>query len=87
VSSTAFLQSEKLLSTESFIMDLAGRLNEVLEVSPGKEVAQINELAVVLIFDVDYTPAILPTTDLLSIDNDGFFTANNSERDDVLCFS
>lgn len=65
-------------------MDLGGGLDEILKVGAGKEVAEINELAVVLILDVDYTPAVLATTDLLASDNDGLLRTNNSERDDIL---
>lgn len=51
-------------------MDLAGSFDEVLKVGPGEKVAQINELAVVFIFDVDYAPAIQAASNLLSVDND-----------------
>jgi hypothetical protein len=47
----AFLECEKLLSTEALVVDLRCRLNQVLEVSAGEEVAEIDEFAVVLVLD------------------------------------
>lgn len=65
-------------------MDLARSFNEVLKVSPCKEVSKIHEFAVVLILDVDDTPAVLATPNLLSIDDDVLLTSNNGKRNDVL---
>lgn len=62
---TAILQSQKLLCTEGLVVDLASRFDEILEMSAGKEVSQIHELAVVLILNVNNTPAILAASDLL----------------------
>ena len=81
---TALLQSQKLLGTECLIVDLACCLDEVLEVGTSEEVPQRDELAMSLIFDIDYAPAVLPTTDLFSIDDNGLFTTNNSEGNNVL---
>ena len=65
-------------------MYLAGSFDEVLKVSPGEKVAQINELAVVFVFDVDYAPAIQAASNLLSVDNDWLLAANNGKGDHVL---
>lgn len=65
-------------------MDLASRFDEILEMGAGKEVPQIHELAVVLILDVDNTPAVLAATDLLAINDDVLLTANNSEGNNIL---
>ena len=69
-SRTALLQSQKLLSTESLVVDLRRGLNKVLEMGSSKEVPEIHEFAVVLIFDIDNTPSILTSTDLLASNND-----------------
>ena len=80
----ALLQGQKLLGTEGLVVDLAGCLDQVLQVSAGKEVAQVNKLAVVLILDVDNTPAVLAAANLLAIHDDGLLTADNGERNDIL---
>lgn len=65
-------------------MDLRGCLDEILEVCSEKEVPKIHELAVVLILDVDYTPPVLTTANLLAVHNDRLFGADNRERNEVL---
>lgn len=82
--SAALLQRQKLLGAEGLVVDLAGRLDQVLEVGARKEVSQVDEFAVVLVLDVNDTPAVLPATDLLAVDNDVLLTAHDGERDDVL---
>lgn len=49
-----------------------------------KEVPQVNEFAMALVFHVNKAPAVLPATDLLAIDQDVLLTADHSEWDDVL---
>lgn len=80
----AFLQSQKLLGAESLVMDLAGRFNQVLQVSASQEVPQVDEFAVVLVFDVDNTPAVLAAANLLAVDNNVLLATDNGERNDVL---
>lgn len=82
--STALLQSQELLGTESLVVDLAGGFDEVLEVGAGEEVSEIHELAVVLILDIDHTPTVLTTADLFSVDNNRLLATDNSEGDNVL---
>lgn len=50
-------------------MDLRGCLDEVLEMRPKQEVAQVDKFAVGLVLDVNDTPSVLATTDLLAIDD------------------
>lgn len=83
-SSTALLQGQKLLSTESLVVDLRRRLDQVLQVSASEEVAKVHEFAVSLVLDVDDTPAVLASANLLATDNDGLLGSDNSEWDDVL---
>lgn len=80
----AFLQGQKLLGTESLVMDLAGRFNQVLQVSASQEVPQVDEFAVVLVLDVDNTPAVLSSANLLAVDDNVFLATDNGERNDVL---
>lgn len=80
----ALLQSQKLLRTESLVVDLAGGLDQVLQMGPGQEVAQVNKLAVVLILDVDDTPPVLTAANLLAVDDNGLLAANHREGNDVL---
>lgn len=75
--SAALLQSQKLLGTEGLVVNLASGFHQILEVGAGEEVAQVHELAVVLILDIDHTPAVLAAANLLAIDNNGLLTADN----------
>lgn len=43
----------------TLVVDLACGLDEVLEVSAGKEVTEVDEFAVPLVFHVDGAPAVL----------------------------
>ena len=62
-------------------MDLAGCLNEILQVCPSQEIPQGDEFAVGLVFDVDDTPAVLAAADRFSSYNDRIFTTDNREGD------
>lgn len=83
-SGAALLQSQKLLGTEGLVVDLAGGFDQILKMGAGQEVAQVDEFAMVLVLDVDDTPAVLTTAHLLAIHDNGFLTPNNGERNDVL---
>lgn len=65
-------------------MDLGGGLDQILKVSAGEEVAEVDEFAVLLVFDVDGSPAVLSATDGLAGDVDVALAANDGERDDGL---
>ena len=65
-------------------MDLAGGFDEVLEMCADEEVSKVDELAMVLVFDIDDAPSILATSDLLAIDDDGLLAPNDRKRDHVL---
>lgn len=47
----ALLEREQLLGAEALVVDLRRRLDEVLQVGAGEEVAQVGELAVALVLD------------------------------------
>ena len=79
-----FLECQQLFRAEGLVVDLGGGLDEVLEVGSEEEVAQVNELAVLLIFDIDNTPAVLATTNLLAVDDDGLLRSNDSEGNKAL---
>jgi hypothetical protein len=80
----AFFECQQLLGTEGLVVDLRGRLDEILEVGSQKEVSEVDEFAMVLVFNVNDTPAVLATANLLAIDNDGLFRADDSEWDETL---
>lgn len=63
------LKSKELLRTESFVMNLGSRLNQVLEVCPEEEVAQVHEFAVIGILNVDDSPTVLASTNRLAVDD------------------
>lgn len=83
-SSAALLQSEQLLSTEGLVVNLAGSFDQVLQVSAGQEVTQVNKFAVALVLDVNHTPTVLASANLLAIDDDSLLTSDNGEGNDFL---
>jgi len=54
----ALLEREQLLRTEGLVVDLRGRLDEVLEMRAREEIAEVHKLAVLLVLDVDDAPAV-----------------------------
>ena len=81
---TAFLECQQLLSSECFVVDLAGGFDQVLEMGTSEEVSKIDEFGVVLIFDVDDAPLVLSSADLLAVNNDCLLAAHHSKWDDIL---
>ena len=73
-----------MLGTEGLVVDLRSGLDEVLKVGSQKKVSQMDEFALVLVLDVDDTPSVLATSDLLAVDNDRFLGTNNGERYETL---
>jgi hypothetical protein len=49
----ALLEREQLFGAEALVVDLRRRLDEVLQVRARQEVAQVHELAVVLVLDYE----------------------------------
>jgi len=47
----ALLEGKQLLGAERLVVDLCGRLDQVLQVGTGEEVAEVDEFAVVLVLD------------------------------------
>lgn len=80
----SFLERKQLLPTIALIVDLRRCLDEVLQMGAREEVAQIDEFAVVLILDVDDTPAVLAASYLAAVDDHGLFGADDGEGNDVL---
>jgi hypothetical protein len=66
----ALLECQKLLGTESLVVDLRGSLDEILEMGSEQEVSQEDKFTVVLILYVDDTPAVLASSNLLAINDD-----------------
>lgn len=81
---TAFLECQQLLGSEGFVVDLAGRFDQVLKMRTGEKVAKVDEFRVVLIFHVDDAPLVLSSTDLLAVNNDGLLASHHGKWDDVL---
>lgn len=82
--SAALLQGHELFGAESLVVDLAGGFDEVLKVGAGQEVAEVHEFAVVLVFDVDDTPAVLAAAYLLSVDDNVLLASDDGEGDNIL---
>lgn len=69
-SCAAFLERKQLLSTECLVVDLGCGLDEVLKMCSGKEISKVDKFAVVLVLDIDDSPSVLTTANLLSSNND-----------------
>jgi hypothetical protein len=72
-------KSHELLGAERLVVCLGGRLDEVLEMGSQEEVAQVDELAVVLVLDIDDTPSVLAAAHLLAIDDNVLLRTDNGE--------
>lgn len=83
----ALLERKQLLGTERFVVDLGCRLDQVLKVGAGEEVTKVDKFAVLLVLDVDGSPAVLTAANSLAVDVDVALAANNSEWDDRLVSS
>jgi hypothetical protein len=80
----ALLQGQELFGTERFIVDLGGGLDQILQVGAGEEVSQVDEFAVVFVFDVDDTEFVCTGTDYLAFNVERLFRADDGEWDSVL---
>lgn len=65
-------------------MNLRGSLDQVLEVSPGEEVPERDELAVGLILNIHDPPAVLASADRLAVNEDVTLGTDDSQRNHVL---
>ena len=83
VTCAGLLQSHKLFGTESLVVNLAGRFDKILQVGSGEEVTERDELAVVLVLDIDDAPAVLSAAYLPSIDDDILFRANYGKGNQI----
>lgn len=51
---------------------------------PGEEVAEVDEFAVILVLDVDYSPTVLAPTNGFAIDDNIALGPHDREWDDIL---
>jgi hypothetical protein len=51
-------------------VNLGSGLDEILKMGSGEEISKVNKFAMVFILNINDTPSVLATTDLLAIDND-----------------
>ena len=51
-------------------MDLGCGFDKILKMCSGEEVSEVDEFAMVLVLNIDYTPSVLTSTYLLSANND-----------------
>jgi len=65
-------------------VDLGCGLDEVLEMGAGEEVSEVDEFAVVLILNVNDSPLVLSSTNLLASYDDRLLRSDDCEWDDVL---
>lgn len=77
------LQRHQLLRPECLIMDLARRLNQILQMRASQEIPQRDKFAMVLILDVNYAPTVLSTADLTAVDDNGVLAADDGEGNEV----
>lgn len=82
--SRALLEGEQLLGAERLVVDLRGGVDQILEVSAGEEIAEVDEFAVLLVLDVDGSPAVLASANGLAVNIDVALASDDGERDDGL---
>jgi len=58
-----FLECEKLFRAEGLIVNLSGRLNEILQVCPREEITQVHKFAVGRVLDIHDPPTVLTAPD------------------------
>lgn len=80
----ALFKCKQLLGTEGLVVDLRCCFDQILEVGTGKEVSEVDEFAVVLVLNIDDSPSVLTSPDLLASHDDRLFRSDNSEGDNVL---
>ena len=64
-------------------MNLTRRLDQILQMGARQKIPQADELAVVLVLDVDHAPAVLAPAHRAAVDDDGFLGADDGEGDQV----
>jgi len=69
-SCAALLKCQQLLGAEGLVVDLGGGFDQVLEVGASEEVSEVDKFTVVLILNINDTPSVLATPDLLASNND-----------------
>ena len=73
--------ADKLLSTPVLIKNVVGVFPELLHVSPDKHLAELHEVTVVFVVDLDNTPRIRTATNLAAVRGvDNPVRTNNRER-------
>lgn len=82
--SAALLQGHELFGAESLVVNLAGSFDKVLQVGTGQEIAEVHEFAMVLILDIDHTPAVLAAAHLFSVDNNVLLASDDCEWNNIL---
>lgn len=80
----ALLECEQLFGTERFVVDLGGGLDQILKVGAGEEVSEVDEFAVLLVLDVDGSPAVLAAANSLAVNVDVALAADYCEWNDGL---
>lgn len=80
----ALLECEQLLGTEGFVVDLGSGLDQVLEMGASEKVSEVDEFAVLLVLDVDGSPAVLAAANSLAVNVDVALAADDCEWDDGL---
>ena len=71
--STALLERKKLLGAEALVVDLRCRLDQVLQVGAGEEVAEVDKFAVVLVLNyltmLVYWTYLVRSVECLTVDD------------------
>lgn len=65
-------------------MDLSSRLNQVLQVGPSQEVAQVHKLAVIRVLHINDTPTVFAPTDRPAFNDNVVLGADDSKGNNVL---
>jgi hypothetical protein len=65
-------------------VDLGSCFDQILQVCTSKKVSQLDEFAMILVFDVDDSPLVSSSADHFAVDVESFLRAYDSKRDFIL---
>ena len=81
---TIILERLQLLGPKRLVMNLARRLDQILQMRTRQKVAQAHKLAMALVLDINHAPAVLAAPHAAAVDDDVLFGADDRKGDEFL---